>query len=150
MEVYLQMNNLGNANHNIRTIEAGDESRANQQLRAGPYNWEIYTRATGETAAQIHALDGVAAYEIMKMSVRYGDDSIYGVRRIESAAHPRQPRAAELPPQTNRIFWQIVGDNGQFVSVDAADEQEAQATAHRRYGDALGNPANYEISRIES
>ena len=79
-----------------------------------------------------------------------GDDARRARQAGPAAPGTVPPRAAELPPQTNRIFWQVVGDNGQFVSVDAADEQEAQASAHRRYGDALGNPANYEITRIES
>jgi hypothetical protein len=76
--------------------------------------------------------------------------SASNIAEVHRTGGNTQPRAAELPPVTNRIFWQVTGANGQYVSVPAADEQEAQSVAHRRYGEALGPVGEYEIRRIPS
>lgn len=70
--------------------------------------------------------------------------------RLASAGDDTRRAATANGPAAGPLQWQVFGDNGQFVAVSAADEQEAQAVAARRYGDALGDPANYQISRIES
>jgi hypothetical protein len=153
MEVELRMRELGNASYNTRTVADGDrdrQSRAPQQNTIQADNWEVYSVENGNTIFQFHANDGVEAVERQHFSA-YADDRLYRVRLIGSRAGTGMPpRAAEMPPQTNRIFWRVLGANGQYVSVDAPNEMAAAAEAYRRYGAGLGPSTEYTVTRIQT
>jgi hypothetical protein len=76
--------------------------------------------------------------------------SASNIAEVHRTGGDTQPRAAEMPPATTRIFWRVTGSNGQYVSVPAADEQEAQSVASRRYGAGLGPSTEYTVTRIQT
>jgi hypothetical protein len=129
----------------IRRGQAGPDTPDSDQ---GTWARYIVTNRQGQYVAVSGRNDMSAASAAFE---QHGEPfSASNIAEIHRTGGNTQPRAAEMPPQTERIFWAVYGANGQYVSVPAADEQEAQSVAARRYGEALGPVGEYEIRRIPS
>jgi hypothetical protein len=117
----------------------------------GVKRYEIYNVNTGEVGPSFVARsedEALSRLDIYLHDNNLGNTS-YNVR-LQAASNVPQPRAAELPPQTTRQFWRVLGANGQYVSVDAPNEMAAAAEAYRRYGAGLGPSTEYTVTRIET
>jgi Putative amidoligase enzyme len=168
-QAWLESIRLNPDRFEVREIPADyTHPRSNTDDQTAGTAYEIYNRDTDQVvhnyraAGPIPAFDAAVAYvqqhglssrEFNFRTVDAGNDA----RRARQSAQnttptpgTMPPRAAELPPATTQTYWHVFGDNGQFVSVPARDEQEAQNIAARRYGAALGDPGNFRITRIEA
>ena len=143
---YCNQHALSTSEFNVRTVDMGHDARRATGRNNPPVSWRVANSETGESV-YVPASDEREAVLVAagRYANRVGSDSSV-LRAIRADAiqgqnvaepTPRQPRAAELPPEPQGEqlpWWQIVTASNLNGNIQARTAEEARAIALRDWG----------------